>query len=170
MMDNAKPEATTTAATPDLLPCPFCGTTPKKFDASASHVWCRGCNADGPLSTDAIAAWNHRAPPAARTEVSAAARDILAERQRQIAIEGWTPEHDDQHSGGEMAAAAAAYAFSAATADRYFALDPLGFWPWSPDWWKPTTPRRDLVKAGALILAEFERLDRAALERKEGET
>ena len=28
--------------------------------------------------------------------------------------------------------------------------------------WKPTDRRRDLVKAGALILAEIERLDRAA--------
>ena len=28
-------------------------------------------------------------------------------------------------------------------------------------WFKPTTPRRDLVKAGALIIAEIERLDRA---------
>ena len=25
-------------------------------------------------------------------------------------------------------------------------------WPWSADWWKPTDHRRNLVKAGALIL------------------
>jgi hypothetical protein len=36
-------------------------------------------------------------------------------------------------------------------------------WPWDLKWWKPTTPRRDLVKAAALIVAEIERLDRAAL-------
>jgi len=35
-------------------------------------------------------------------------------------------------------------------------------WPWSPMWWRPTTQRRDLVKAGALIMAEIERIDRAA--------
>src|SRR6185369_13587313 len=35
-----------------------------------------------------------------------AARDVLAERQRQIEKEGWTPEHDDQlHGLGELAAA-----------------------------------------------------------------
>jgi len=34
-------------------------------------------------------------------------------------------------------------------------------WPWGGFTWKPTTPRRDLVKAAALILAEIERLDRA---------
>lgn len=35
--------------------------------------------------------------------------------------------------------------------------------PWPDEWWKPAGPRRNLVKAGALILAEIERLDRAAL-------
>lgn len=88
-------------------------------------------------------------------------RDVLAERQRQITAEGWTPEHDDHHADGSLAAAAAAYAFSAATADRYLAADPLGFWPWDASWWKPKSPREDLVRAGALILAEIERIDRA---------
>lgn len=32
--------------------------------------------------------------------------------------------------------------------------------PWDEKWWKPKNPRRDLVKAGALILAEIERIDR----------
>jgi hypothetical protein len=41
------------------------------------------------------------------------------------------------------------------------------FWPWEASWFKPSTARRDLIKAGALILAEIERLDRAA-ERQEG--
>lgn len=33
-------------------------------------------------------------------------------------------------------------------------------WPWGAEWWKPKEPRRDLVRAGALIIAEIERLDR----------
>jgi hypothetical protein len=39
----------------------------------------------------------------------------------------------------------------------------LEIWPssWGAHWLKDTAPRRDLVKAGALILAEIERLDRA---------
>jgi hypothetical protein len=98
---------------------------------------------------------------------STALRDVAAERARQIAVEGWTPEHDDEHGSGEMAAAAAAYAFRAHTATkdvaRYYAADPLDFWPWASSWWKPTTPRRDLIKAAALIVAEIERLDRSAL-------
>jgi hypothetical protein len=35
-------------------------------------------------------------------------------------------------------------------------------WPWSREWWQPKDRRRDLVRAGALIVAEIERLDRAA--------
>lgn len=46
---------------------------------------------------------------------SAAARDVLAERRRQVSAEGWTPEHDDTHTGGEMAGAAACYALYGAT-------------------------------------------------------
>ena len=35
------------------------------------------------------------------------------------------------------------------------------FWPFTLAWWKPVQDnRRNLIKAGALILAELERLDR----------
>lgn len=88
---------------------------------------------------------------------TSAARDVLAERQRQIEAEGWTPEHDDQHTDGSLAVAAACYAI----ADRDGRAEAPPFWPWDLDWWKPSDDRRMLVKAGALILAEIERLDRA---------
>ena len=38
-------------------------------------------------------------------------------------------------------------------------LRPL-FWPWDGNRWKPSTPRNDLIKAAALLIAEIERLDR----------
>lgn len=89
-----------------------------------------------------------------------ALEDIAAERQRQIAAEGWTPEHDDKHVNGELAGAAVCYALTAVK--HWGALGATKqFWPWSPDWWKPNYNRRDLVKAAALIVAEIERLDRA---------
>lgn len=98
-----------------------------------------------------------------------AAQDVLAERQRQIEAEGWTTEHDDEHDCGEISAAASAYALAAADelhpesqGDANFANTPPPMWLWSERWWKPGDPRRMLVKAGALILAEIERLDRAA--------
>lgn len=91
---------------------------------------------------------------------TAAARDVLAERHRQISAEGWTPEHDDEHSKGQLAAAGGCYALFS---DAYpNAKQCPAEWPWDAEWWKPTDYRRDLVKAGALILAEIERLDRAA--------
>lgn len=106
------------------------------------------------------------AGPAPQPE-PAAWRDVIAERERQRNVEGWTTAHDDEHDRGEMAAAGSAYAINAANQ-----LHPLSQgdghneqpaqWPWAPSWWKPTTPRRDLEKAAALILAEIERIDRAA--------
>ena len=104
-----------------------------------------------------------------------AIEDIATERKRQVDAEGWTPEHDDGHKHGEIALAAASYA--AHTAPK---LDPwikVGFagrtqmagdfnisdllWPWDLRWWKPKNRRRDLIRAGALIVAEIERIDRA---------
>jgi hypothetical protein len=35
-------------------------------------------------------------------------------------------------------------------------------WPWSLSWWKPKGRIRNLERAGALIAAEIDRLDRAA--------
>lgn len=41
-------------------------------------------------------------------------------------------------------------------------------WPWAKKYWKPKTPLEDLVKAGALIAAEIDRLQRLS-DRKAGE-
>ena len=91
--------------------------------------------------------------------------DIAAERKRQIENEEWSAEHDNSHDRSEMARAAACYAlpksFRDFNADRPgigSVLDLL--WPWDREWWKPKNRRRDLVRAGALIVAEIERLDR----------
>ncbi|MDI4105703.1 hypothetical protein QK438_29540 [Pseudomonas aeruginosa] len=91
--------------------------------------------------------------------------DVQAERRRQVEAEGWTPEHDDAHSHGEMARAAACYALAGSSApnDGTAALLVSLAWPWDEQWWKPTSARRDLVKACALALAEIERLDRAGI-------
>ncbi|WP_110644100.1 hypothetical protein [Salinicola sp. CPA57] len=90
--------------------------------------------------------------------------DAFNERQRQIDSEGWKPEHDDAHTDGELAAAASTYAWGACVQVTGHALPktPPAVWPFEKDWWKPSTsPRRNLVKAAALLLAEIERLDRA---------
>lgn len=95
--------------------------------------------------------------------------EIASERQRQVATEGWTSEHDDAHDMGEMANAAACYALTPirrAWSVPYHGSLLIWLWPWSRGWWKPakrpSERRRELIKAGALIVAEIERLDRAA--------
>lgn len=86
--------------------------------------------------------------------------DVLAERRRQVDAEGWTPKHDDEHDTGTLATAAGCYAMHTLA---YRAGDPPPAWPWDTTWWKPSPDRRrNLIKAGALILAEIERIDRAA--------
>lgn len=81
--------------------------------------------------------------------------EIAAERRRQVEVEGWTAEH----AGEEMALAASCYILSSV---GHTDEEATFRWPWNRDWWKPTTPRRDLVKAAAFIIAEIERLDRLA--------
>lgn len=89
---------------------------------------------------------------------SPAILDVISERQRQRSVEGWTSERDDSYQDSELADAAACYAIHA----HNQGVSTPAHWPWAPAWWKQTNPRRDLVKAGALILAEIERIDRAA--------
>ncbi|WP_287029988.1 hypothetical protein [Pseudomonas sp. UBA6310] len=97
-----------------------------------------------------------------------AARDVLAERQRQIAFELWTPEHDDEHVCDEIAAFASFYAMPPAAREWDATSTGYGLTLGQaivPAGWQTKTGdrRRELVISGALILAEIERLDRAAL-------
>lgn len=139
-------------------PCPFCGG---EVDPTG---WLRGDGTRGPECNDcgatarSMEAWQTRAAPTGQTPQ--AWLDVQAERKRQVEVEGWTPEHDDEHNGGELADAAACYALSAAGWSTYAARER---WPWPLEWWKPSTARRDLVKACSLALAEIERLDRAGI-------
>lgn len=98
-----------------------------------------------------------------------AVKDVIAERERQKTVEGWTENHDDTHYDDSLAQAAACYAMPDGA--RHFvqrgnnrgAYYVPTLWPisWAGGWWKPKGRRRDLVRAAALILAEIERLDRA---------
>jgi len=108
---------------------------------------------------------------------------IAKERQRQVSVDGWTPEHDDEHIDGALATVAALYATpdllyaKIEFANRVHFADP---WPaeWGEQYDKrpfkargnellanqtlPITKRiRQLEKAGALIAAEIDRLERA---------
>ncbi len=97
---------------------------------------------------------------------------IARERARQVEQEGWSADHDDAYDAGTLAVAAATYALSAGCElnphwGQGIQQDELpDYWPFNSAWWKPTDPRTDLVKAGALIAAEIDRIDREA--KREG--
>lgn len=86
--------------------------------------------------------------------------EIRAERQRQIEVEGFTAEHDDRHTTEDLTEAALAYEAHAMGAAVYDQRGIPTSWPWEAQWWKPKGKRRDLVRAGALALAEQERWER----------
>lgn len=90
---------------------------------------------------------------------------IAAERQRQIDVESYAPDRDDRYTHGELVNAAAAYmhARNATSARRGLGMAELCGWPWSVRSFRiDDDPVRNLVKAGALIAAEIDRLQRLA--------
>jgi hypothetical protein len=113
-----------------------------------------------------VAAVSERIDPVALGRATAF---ICNERYRQQNVEGWTAAHDDAHDGGEMLRAAVIYFQHAARPDYPLLLDgatgvPTG-WPWGEEWWKPKNPQRDLERAGALCLAEHDRIVRGTRSR-----
>lgn len=87
---------------------------------------------------------------------------IRAERLRQISAEGWTAEHDDEHSAGELTKAGLCYIVHGLHRREPDELPNPNWWPWGSAWWKPSPdPVRNLVKGGALVAAEVDRLKRA---------
>ena len=87
---------------------------------------------------------------------SRAAYDVLSERLRQVDAEGMTTDGDDGYQAAELPRAAAAYILNGANDEA------PAIWPWAKAWWKPRDARANYVRAAALILAEIERIDRAA--------
>ena len=88
---------------------------------------------------------------------------ILAERLRQISVEGWTHAHDDEHTASSLEQAGFAYLYLTHAIEAPPQTN-MVLWPFHPKWWKPSpSPIRNLVKAGALFLAESERYKRAAM-------
>ena len=94
---------------------------------------------------------------------------IANERDRQIKIKGFT--NDDHHTLGELSSAAGAYLLVASAEVRgsqasewpwemvCSSSELMLSWPWRKTFWKPSDdPIRNLVKAGALIAAEIDRL------------
>lgn len=92
---------------------------------------------------------------------------IAREREEQIKKHGWSDAHDDSYTDGQLALAA--YAYCLPESERPGATNASGVfipsgWPWADHWWRPSPENRirELAKAGALIAAEIDRLQRLA--------
>lgn len=95
---------------------------------------------------------------------------ISKERIRQVEEEGWSPKHDATHPDMTLAIASASYILDIASKSKDWSegwrnrfLDASeSIWPFDEEWFKPThdDPIRQLVKAGALIAAEIDRLQK----------
>ena len=118
--------------------------------------------------TDAY--WRCMRTVCSRHPGNAGAELIAEERKRQIEKEGFTAEHDANHLCSELTDAAVMYAMRAYWKKR---IDPMIIgtdempgimWPFGIEFFKPSNEPwpdgriKDLVKAGALIAAEIDRL------------
>lgn len=82
---------------------------------------------------------------------------IAKERDRQVSAEGFKASHDDGHDEGELIHAANCYLEFPLNIKSKVPRD----WPWEKSWWKPSDDYvRNLTKAGALIAAEIDRVQR----------
>ncbi|PZP97537.1 MAG: hypothetical protein DI587_17210 [Variovorax paradoxus] len=121
--------------------------------------------------------WDEVEAACAMLGASKAAHDVIAERRRQVEVKGYDTEHDDAQSHEEIAFCAAVWAMPEDA--RNWGMketgcggDTIAEALLPPHWGMPDfgrDRRQQLVKAGGLILAEMERLDRAAIPPSEQE-
>jgi hypothetical protein len=148
-----------------LEPCPFDGGDEVVIGSGSNdgpYVRCFFCDTYifGDSEAEVIEKWNTRAGGVGL---------IAKERARQLAVEGWTPEHDDHHTDQSLAQAAACYAWPPMRPIEIKKAWPWKLWEWKPELFavdagevaKAEARIRVLAKAGALIAAEIDRLERA---------
>lgn len=96
-------------------------------------------------------------------------RAVMHERVEQITKHDYDAEHDDEHEKKQIAGAAAAFLVSYIEDDVATGFG--NFWPWCPTEGVVGAPGKAedktdyelLAVAGALILAEMDRIDRIAM-------
>ncbi len=86
---------------------------------------------------------------------------IAGELARVRTVEGYIGVGDTLYQNGELERAAGEYLHLAGCGPEQRAEFPAGspglFWPWLPQYWKPTTPRGDNVKGASLAVAALAR-------------
>lgn len=84
---------------------------------------------------------------------------ISLERRRQVVEEGYDARHDKGETVNNLIQAAMAYCEVCFTGNTV--LDSLKFgWPWRTTCFKPKDYKRNLVRAGALIAAAIDKLEK----------
>ncbi|WP_324022834.1 hypothetical protein RFF38_00260 [Pasteurella multocida] len=78
---------------------------------------------------------------------------IASERQHQQSEKGFTLNSDTQYTNDELVRAAMCYM----QAQSRHAIMP-GLWSWGKNYWNPKDRKQNLIRAGALIAAEIDRL------------
>lgn len=112
----------------------------KTTDAALGSLMAAALNAPAAPEQAEAPAWATGGLQDIAKPLTPAARDVLAERQRQISVEGWEPERDDIYRQGELVSAAASYAQCAglqgegATTENAFKTPFVENWPWSEAW------------------------------------
>lgn len=81
---------------------------------------------------------------------------ITEERNRQIEVEGYDKEHDENHDIDTFVKAAISYAIvDLKGSEKKYSY---AWWPWEEIYWKPKDRLRNLIRAGALIAAAIDKL------------
>ena len=92
---------------------------------------------------------------------------VINERLRQIS-EGWSKDHDAKHESGELVLLACCYALNTYTVNdklkKTISSELDAYWG-EGDFNKPVDPVDNLAKAGALILAELDRVNSSVGEK-----
>lgn len=106
--------------------------------------------------------------------------DLIAEERQKQINNGYDSNHDSQHDFSELVSAAKTYIDAAiltvkseeignsdeASISWHKDNEPFEWkdlkleWPWEEETFKPTTSLKDLIKAGALIAAAIDRLQK----------
>ena len=92
---------------------------------------------------------------------------VAKERTRQINDEGYAHEHDDKHTDGSLADAAACYANTINSNEEL-----IPYWPWEPEYLKKEEKSRkdQIITACAMLMAEYDRLEREEQKQTQGYT
>lgn len=97
-------------------------------------------------------------------ESAFAVRLVIEERLSQLKHNGYSCKQDDRiNDKGQLIRAAAAYLL----ASIHDAIGAMNVWPWPTNTYKPRQPFPNLVRAGAMIIAELSRRQRTKFAKLE---